>query len=325
MRSIPNSHSVRRRVLWRHVCTRYPGHAPIDAHRSAGTGPAAAARGALLALAVAWLAAAETAEAAGESCPSPQTVSAIADAETLVLADPLEGTSLVRLAGITVAGAAFLSPAWAGRPAKPEAGGQSLGRAETDPAAAAARRMIAGLTGDRLICLEVEQGGGADRYGRLPAQVHTDEGVWLQGSLLARGLARVRPEAQARRHIAEMLSIEEDARAARRGLWRLPPYRVHSSDDVGRAPPGLQIVQGRVLKAERRGDWWYLNFGADWRNDFTVTIGKQALADFERAGVAPFSLEGRAVRVRGVLQRFNGPMIEVLIPEQIEVINAAGG
>jgi len=280
---------------------------------------------ALLALAVPWLAAPGTAEAAGASCPSPQKVSAIADAETLVLAAPVEGTSLVRLAGITVAGAAFLSPAWAGRPAKPEAGGQSVARAKSDPAAAAARRMVAGLTGDRLICLEVEQGGGADRYGRLPAQVHTDEGVWLQGSLLARGLARVRPEPQGRRYIAEMLLIEEEARAARRGLWRLPPNRVHSSDDVGRAPPGLQIVQGRVLKAERRGDWWYLNFGADWRSDFTVTIGKQALPEFERAGAAPFSLEGRVVRVRGLLQRLNGPMIEVLIPEQIEVIKAASG
>jgi len=31
------------------------------------------------------------------------------------------------------------------------------------------------------------------------------------------------------------------------------------------------------------------------------------------------------VRVRGLLQRLNGPMIEVLIPEQIEVIKAASG
>ena len=280
----------------------------------------------LLALAVSSLAAPRAADAAGAPCPSPQQkVSAIADAETLVLSAPLEGTSLVRLAGVTVAGAASLSPAWAGKPAKPEADGQSVGRAETDPAAAAARRMIASLTDDRFICVDVEQGAGADRYGRLPAQVHTDEGVWLQGSLLAQGLARVRPEAQARRHIAEMLSIEGEARSARRGLWQLPPYRVHSSDDVGRAPAGLQIVQGRVLKAERRGDWWYLNFGADWRSDFTVTIGKQALPEFERAGIAPFSLEGRVIRVRGLLQQFNGPMIEVLIPEQIEVIEAASG
>ncbi len=278
----------------------------------------------LLALAVPWLAAPRAADAAGASCPSPQKVSAVADAETLVLLAPLEGTSLVRLAGITVAGAASLSPA-AGKPTKTEAGGQSVGRVETDPAAAAARRMIASLTDDRFVCLDVEQGGGADRYGRLPAQVHTDEGVWLQGSLLAQGLARVRPEAQARRHIAEMLSIEEEARSARRGLWQLPRYRVHSSDDLGRPPAGLQIVQGRVLKAERRGDWWYLNFGADWRSDFTVMIGKQALPEFERAGVAPFSLEGRAIRVRGLLQQFNGPMIEVLIPEQIEVIEAASG
>jgi endonuclease YncB( thermonuclease family) len=231
-------------------------------------------------------------------------VSAIADAETLVVAAPVDGATLVRLAGITAAAGV-----------------------EADAVATAARRMVADLTVERFVCVDMEQGGGADRYGRLPAQVRSDDGQWLQGRLLAEGLARVRPEAQARRRIAEMLAIEEEARLGRRGLWQVSAYRVRSSEDVERAvpPPGLQIVEGRVLQAERRGDWWYLNFGANWRSDFTVMIGKQALPEFARAGLAPVSLEGRTIRVRGMLQRYNGPMIDVLLPEQIEVIDAAGG
>lgn len=59
--------------------------------------------------------------------------------------------------------------------------------------------------------------------------------------------------------------------------------------------PGLQLVEGRVVDAERRGDWWYLNFGQDWRRDFTVTIGKQALPAFAATGTEPYALKGRTI------------------------------
>lgn len=280
----------------------YHGCAARGAQRHQHGGKDCVLGGGLLALFL-LLDAAPPADAMETSCSMPGKVSAIADAETLVLATPIEEATLVRLAGITAAAA--------GAPA--------------DAVVTAARRMLADLTVGRSVCLDMEQGGGADRYGRLPAQVRTEGGQWLQGRLLAQGLARVRPEAQARQRLAEMLAIEQEARLGRRGLWQLPAYGVRNSDDVERAPAGLQIVQGQVLHAERRGDWWYLNFGADWRSDFTVMIGKQALPEFARAGVEPFSLTGRIIRVRGMLQRYNGPMIDVLMPEQIEVVEAAGG
>ena len=65
----------------------------------------------------------------------------------------------------------------------------------------------------------------------------------------------------------------------------------------------------------------YLNFGPDWRTDFTVTLQAKARRLFRKAGLEPLSLEGREIRVRGWLKKFNGPMIEATHPEQIEVLN----
>jgi hypothetical protein len=83
----------------------------------------------------------------------------------------------------------------------------------------------------------------------------------------------------------------------------------------------FQIVEGRVVSAavvRRRG---YLNFGADWRLDFTVTVAPRDRRLFNRAGLAIESYQGRLVRARGWLKSFNGPMIEATHPEQIELLS----
>lgn len=257
---------------------------------------------------------------AAQPCETPATVSSIDNAGTLVLAAPVQGATTVRLAGIAISDRPSTLPSAAEQPADVvhKASSAVGGIAGV---ASAARRLLADLSVGTVVCLDL--GGRAatvDRYGRLPAQVYREDGLWLQGRLLGVGLARVWPTPQARNRIDEMLAAEKSARAARRGLWRLSAFRVWSSEDAEHAPTGLQIVEGRVLEAERRGELWYLNFGADWRRDFTLVIGKQALAEFVRAGLEPYALKGRLIRVRGMLQRYNGPMIEVLVPEQIELV-----
>ena len=64
----------------------------------------------------------------------------------------------------------------------------------------------------------------------------------------------------------------------------------------------------------------YLNFGTDWKTDFTLVLDEDALRLFDAEGIAPENFEGRTVRARGWLESFNGPMIEITHPEQIEVI-----
>jgi endonuclease YncB( thermonuclease family) len=168
--------------------------------------------------------------------------------------------------------------------------------------------------------------GGArvDRHGRLLA--HLDAGgVWVQGELLRRGLARVYTFHDNRGRAAEMLALERAARDARQGIWANPFYRVLDATETPKSFERLldsfQLVEGRVVKAavvKRRG---YLNFGDDWRSDFTVTIPPDHLRAFAAAGSGLAGYEGRRVRVRGWLKSSNGPTIEATHPEQIEVLD----
>ena len=167
-----------------------------------------------------------------------------------------------------------------------------------------------------------------DRHGRALAHLYRVDGspggLWLQGEMLARGLARVYSFADNRALVAEMLALEGAAREAGRGIWADTWYRVRDPEDLVQgladARDSFQIVEGRVADAavvRKRG---YLNFGNDWKSDFTVSIDPAALRLFEAAGLPLDVLEGRRIRVRGWVKSLNGPMIDATHPEQIEVL-----
>jgi hypothetical protein len=64
----------------------------------------------------------------------------------------------------------------------------------------------------------------------------------------------------------------------------------------------------------------YLNFGADYKTDFTLSFSRESLRSLQERGVDFKSLQGVRVRARGWLRWFNGPLIDVTHPEQIEVL-----
>ena len=163
--------------------------------------------------------------------------------------------------------------------------------------------------------------GGAqrDRHGRWLAHLIRDDGLWVQGAMLAAGLARVYSFADNRSAVAEMLTLEAAARADQRGVWDHPFYTVRTPETAGEHVDEFALVEGRVLAADRVRDTLFLNFGADYRTDFTVRVEARDLERFDDAGLDLLALDGRTVRVRGWIFRWNGPMIEADHPEQIEV------
>lgn len=160
-----------------------------------------------------------------------------------------------------------------------------------------------------------------DRHGRLLAQVHDAEGRWLQERLVQAGLALVAPnEAMDLAAAQELLLVERQARAARRGLWHDPDLVVQRAGRV-EAPVGTYIlVEGRVQAVARGREFVYLNFGADWRRDFTIRASFAQARQVARAGLDLELLAGRNLEVRGWLFEADGPMIEVVHPAQIEVV-----
>jgi len=169
--------------------------------------------------------------------------------------------------------------------------------------------------------LSLRYGGRCiDRHGRHLAHLYRDDGLWVQGALLEAGMARVYSFADNRALVAEMLDLERAARAARRGIWGEPYYAIRTPFETEEHIDSFQLVEGRVRAVAIVRGRAYLNFGEDWRSDFTVSLAPEVLRRFAREGVDPNDYEDRPVRVRGWLKSFNGPMIEATHPEQIEVL-----
>jgi len=201
-----------------------------------------------------------------------------------------------------------------------------LGRAgfETWPLAADSKAALSELTLGRQVGLGYG-GRRVDRHDRALAHLYLLEddgeaGLWVQGALLEAGMARVCSFADNRSLVAEMLAHERQARAGRRGIWADRFYAVRRPERVAGHVGSFQLVEGNVLKAAKVKGRIYLNFGEDWKSDFTVTLAPAVRRVFEAEGIDPLGYGGKRVRVRGWIKSFNGPMIEASHPEQIEVI-----
>ena len=165
-----------------------------------------------------------------------------------------------------------------------------------------------------------------DRYGRHLAHVFvaTSEGsLWVQQAMIGKGLARVYSFPDNRACLDLLLAAEGEARRAGLGIWRDPYYSVRQADALGDllARAGhYELVEGRVLLADKSGGRVYLNFGKYWKEDFTVVIEAPALRLFAGDEFDPLALDGALIRVRGWVDNRDGPRIEVTHPEQIEVL-----
>ncbi len=162
-------------------------------------------------------------------------------------------------------------------------------------------------------------GSGHDRYARLLAQVGDGHGLWLQGEMLRAGLARVWVPSNTPDRLAQMLALEDEARRARRGLWSDPFFAVLEAEGIGfQHLDQLQLVEGKVMAVATVRGTTYVNFGADWRADFTLEIDAATRRQLLKAGLDPAALKDHRVRVRGWPLWRNGPAIEIRYAAQLE-------
>jgi len=230
---------------------------------------------------------------------------------------------------LTIEGEAGAGEAGADAAGQPDGDGGTLEvrLAELDaPDPARSRDALAALTEGRTARLSYA-GQARDRYRRALAQVHVngEDGreIWLQARLVETGAARVLSHADNRTAARDLLVLEGHARAAGRGLWSDPAHAVRDThpDALAQDVGSVQIVEGRVLEATQlRSGRIYLNFGADYRTDFTVMIEAEDAPAFDAAGLTPEALETRRIRVRGWVEDENGPMIRIDHPERIEML-----
>jgi micrococcal nuclease len=231
------------------------------------------------------------------------TVTEIVDGDTLLLDTGL----VVRLIGIQ-------SPKL------------SLGRDghEDWPKGNEARAALIALTYKKPVLLRYG-GEEIDRHGRTLAQVFVqgEPQLWVQQAMLGQGHARVYSFPDNRACLAELMAAETRARAGGVGIWADSFYRVRRADrpaDLLSFAGRYELVEGRVLKAERLGGQVFLNFGRYFKEDFTAVIDARALRLFADVGLDPTRLGGALLRVRGWIDDRDGPRVAVTHPEQIEVL-----
>lgn len=167
---------------------------------------------------------------------------------------------------------------------------------------------------------------GADRWGRSVGTATLPDGRDLAAVLLTAGWAMVAGHEPTEDQAAR-LRLEAQARAEERGLWSDAYYSVRAAERLPEeltgdeiSPGRFLLVEGRVLDVAVVRGRTYLNFGADWRSDFTATLSPEARRRFREAGLDARDWQGRRLRLRGWLLSWNGPMLELSDPGQVEVL-----
>ena len=175
-------------------------------------------------------------------------------------------------------------------------------------------------------------GDKRDRYGRAVAQVYTlddkdEPDVWLQEAMIKAGMARVYSWQGHRQDTAALYRAEAEARNAKRGIWQTNvtngfyDIRKPDPDPLAQYVDSVQIVEGIIIKtADVRGTV-YLNFGSDYKTDFTIAVPKKSRKAFKNAGYDPLALTGARVRVRGYVELYGGPIIWLNDPARLEVLD----
>ena len=166
----------------------------------------------------------------------------------------------------------------------------------------------------------ISVGPERDRWRRMVAQVMRADGLWIQGHLVREGLVRVAGDPDHRMMVTELLYLEDQARQNRVGIWVGKDFQPHRATFMPRATGAFEIVEGTVITAAIVGGRGYLNFGEDRHRDFTIAAEPEVLRVFTKSGIDWQGYQGRQIRVRGHVNFFDGPRIDVTYPEQIEII-----
>lgn len=163
--------------------------------------------------------------------------------------------------------------------------------------------------------------GRSNRMGHTLLHIVLDDSdSWVQGVLVRLGLARVRTDPSNAHLARDLYKLEEMARAEKLGLWAFEDYKVLNVDEAGEHFNSFQIVEGTVKGVARQQNNIFINFGNNWRDDFTVSVAPSDLRKFTESKMHPQDYLNKTIRVRGWLREYNGPYMEIDHPERVEII-----
>jgi len=160
-----------------------------------------------------------------------------------------------------------------------------------------------------------------DRYGGLKGKILMPPHGWMQKYWIGKGKAVLSGAGHYPKMVLQaLLQAEKEARALKAGRWaHWAPIQAAETDAFS-GREGFQIIEGQVKEIRKIRGVSYLNFGTDWKSDFTAAISSKNRINFKRVGWKLADLVNKWVRVRGRVRSYNGPYVELIFPEQIEIL-----
>ncbi len=175
------------------------------------------------------------------------------------------------------------------------------------------RKLVEGK--DLRIEFDIEK---VDRYGRLLGYCFADN-VFVNARLIEQGYAVLYTYPPNVKYVDLLVTAQKKAQRTKRGLWGSFATIDHTQAD--KYINQIRSIQGRVVGTYKSAKCVFLNFGQDYRSDFTIVIFNNALGAFNEEGIDPESFyEGKEIRVTGKIREYNGPEIIVNSPYEIEVL-----
>lgn len=157
---------------------------------------------------------------------------------------------------------------------------------------------------------------GISRHGllRIEAAARIDApsiGAEIGLQLVREGRLLVFPEPGAPpARIAVLLDAERAAREGDAGNWKTGLFSIAAAQPFTGHTDDFGIVEGVVRKASRVGSRRHLEFGPDWRTDFTVGLSGDARKKWGDHS-ADTATTDKTIRVRGWIRWWNGPYMEI--------------
>ena len=231
------------------------------------------------------------------------TVTAVIDGDTLALADG----RVVRLAGV-------------------EAPKRPLGLADSEPwpLEEASRRGAEQLAAPGA-AVTPSPPSATGRIGtvRWRANVFVAAGgLWLQEDWLRRALAAFAGSPATRVRLRPSRGRIAGPAGASRSVDEPAIRRARGRRCFASSRNGLyELVEGRVVSVGHGSCMIFLDFGRDYRRDFTVMVSPPVAERMAAAGLPVDGLAGRRIRVRGVIEDSGGPAIRLNDPAEIEVLD----
>ena len=166
----------------------------------------------------------------------------------------------------------------------------------------------------------------ADRYGVVHVQAFQNtHKAWLQGKLLQTGSALLNGSSEnlSQDCLTIMRRAEHAAISSKAGLWAQEDalFNANQVAELATRTGYFTVVEGNVVSIGDRKRRLYLNFGQNWSQDFTLSVVKKGKGAFKGSLNLLKGLKGKTIRVRGILEQRQGPLIRLFDEAQIEVID----